>query len=220
MKRKVTVVGGAGNVGMTAARVIAERNLADVVIIDIAKDKAAGVALDIAQACAVIGSDSKVVGGDDYSMSAGSDVVVITSGMPRKPGMSRDDLVQTNYNIMKAVTEQVVRYSPDCIIVPVANPLDAMCQAVYRLSKFPRERVIGMAGVLDSARMRTFLAMELNVSVQDVSVFVLGGHGDEMVPLARYSTIGGVPLTEMLPADRIEAISKRTAGGGTPPIVE
>ena len=214
MKRKVTVVGGAGNVGMTAARVIAERNLADVVIIDIAKDKAAGVALDIAQACAVIGSDSKVVGGDDYSMSAGSDVVVVTSGMPRKPGMSRDDLVQTNYNIMKAVTEQVVRYSPDCIIVPVANPLDAMCQAVDRLSKFPRERVIGMAGVLDSARMRTFLAMELNVSVQDVSVFVLGGHGDEMVPLARYSTIGGVPLTEMLPADRIEAISKRTAGGG------
>jgi len=214
MKRKVTVVGGAGNVGQTCARVIAERNLADVVIIDIAKDKAAGVALDIAQACAVVGSDSKVVGGDDYSMSAGSDVVVITSGMPRKPGMSRDDLVQTNYNIMKAVTEQVVRYSPDCIIVPVANPLDAMCQAVYRLSKFPRERVIGMAGVLDSARMRTFLAMELNVSVQDVSVFVLGGHGDEMVPLARYSTIGGVPLTEMLPADRIEAISKRTAGGG------
>src|SRR6187397_1916881 len=185
MKRKVTVVGGAGNVGQTCARVIAERNLADVVIIDIAK------------ACAVVGSDSKVVGGDDYSMSAGSDVVVITSGMQRKPGMSRDDLVQTNYNIMKAVTEQVVRYSPDCIILPVANPLDAMCQAVYRLTKFPRERVIGMAGVLDSARMRTFLAMELNVSVQDVSVFVLGGHGDEMVPLAGYSTIGGVPLTEM-----------------------
>ena len=175
MKRKVTVVGGAGNVGMTAARVIAERNLADVVIIDIAKDKAAGVALDIAQGCAVIGSDSRVVGGDDYSLSAGSDVVVITSGMPRKPGMSRDDLVNVNYKIMQSVTEQVVRYSPDCIIVPVANPLDAMCQAVYRLSKFPRERVIGMAGVLDSGRMRTFLAQELNVSVQDVSVFVLGG---------------------------------------------
>ncbi len=214
MNRKVTVVGGAGNVGQTAARCIAERELADVVIIDIAKDKATGVALDIYQSCAVIGSDARVVGGDDYAMSAGSDVVVITSGVPRKPGMSRDDLVQTNYKIMQAVTEQVVRHSPDCIIVPVANPLDAMCQAVYRLSKFPRERVIGMAGVLDSARMRAFLAMELGVSMEDIQVFVLGGHGDEMVPLARYSTVAGVPLTELLPADRIEAISKRTAGGG------
>jgi len=214
MKRKVTVVGGAGNVGQTCARVIAERNLADVVIIDIAKDKAAGVALDIAQACAVIGSDSKVVGGDDYSMSAGSDVVVITSGMPRKPGMSRDDLVQTNYNIMKAVTEQVVRYSPDCIIVPVANPLDAMCQAVYRLSKFPRERVIGMAGVLDSARMSTFVAMELKVSVENIHSFVMGGHGDTMVPLPRYSTVAGIPLTELLPKETIDAISTRTANGG------
>ena len=214
MKRKVTVVGGAGNVGMTAARVIAERNLADVVIIDIAKDKAAGVALDIAQACAVIGSDSKVVGGDDYSMSAGSDVVVITSGMPRKPGMSRDDLVTVNYKIMQAVTEQVIRYSPDCIIVPVANPLDAMCQAVYRLSKFPRERVIGMAGVLDSARMRTFIAMELNVSVENIHAFVLGGHGDTMVPLPRYSTVAGIPITELLSKERIDAIAKRTADGG------
>ena len=216
MKRKVTVVGGAGNVGQTCARVIAERNLADVVIIDIAKDKAAGVALDIAQACAVVGSDSKVVGGDDYSMSAGSDVVVITSGMPRKPGMSRDDLVQTNYNIMKAVTEQVVRYSPDCIIVPVANPLDAMCQAVYRLSKFPRERVIGMAGILDSARMRTFIAMETGVSVENIHAFVLGGHGDTMVPLPRYSTIAGIPLPDYpgLTKERIDAIAKRTADGG------
>ena len=218
MNRKVTVVGGAGAVGATVARAIADKELADVVIIDVADQKAGGVGLDMLEACPIEGSDSRVVGyganDEGWAASANSDVVVITSGMPRKPGMSRDDLVQTNYNIMKAVTEQVVRYSPDCIIVPVANPLDAMCQAVYRLSKFPRERVIGMAGVLDSARMRTFLAMELNVSVQDVSVFVLGGHGDEMVPLARYSTIGGVPLTEMLPADRIEAISKRTAGGG------
>ena len=214
MKRKVTVVGGAGNVGMTAARVIAERNLADVVIIDIAKDKAAGVALDIAQGCAVIGSDSRVVGGDDYSMSAGSDVVVITSGMPRKPGMSRDDLLQTNYKIMQSVTEQIVKYSPSTIIVPVANPLDAMCQAVYRLSKFPRERVIGMAGVLDSARMRTFIAMELNVSVENVHAFVLGGHGDTMVPLPRYSTVAGIPITDLLSKERIEAISKRTADGG------
>ena len=214
MNRKVTVVGGAGNVGQTAARVIAEKELADVVIIDIAKDKAAGVALDIYQACAIAGSDSRVIGGDDYAMSEGSDVVVITSGVPRKPGMSRDDLVQTNYRIMQAVTEQVVKHSPNAIIVPVANPLDAMCQAVYRLSGFPRERVIGMAGVLDSARMRTFLAMELNTSVEDIHAFVLGGHGDEMVPLPRYSTVAGVPLPKVLSADRIEAICKRTAGGG------
>ena len=214
MNRKVTVVGGAGNVGATVARAIATKELADVVIVDIADTKAAGIALDILQSCPIDGSDTRLIGGSDYAATADSDVVVITSGMPRKPGMSRDDLLNVNYKIMQAVTEQVVKYSPNCIIVPVANPLDAMCQAVYRLSKFPRERVIGMAGVLDSARMRTFLAMELNVSVQDVSVFVLGGHGDEMVPLARYSTIGGVPLTEVLPADRIEAISKRTAGGG------
>jgi malate dehydrogenase len=214
MNRKVTVVGGAGNVGQTVARCVAERELADVVIIDIAKDKATGVALDIYQSCSVAGSDARVVGGDDYAMSAGSDVVVVTSGIPRKPGMSRDDLVQTNYKIMQAVTEQVVKHSPDTIIVPVANPLDAMCQAVYRLSGFPRERVIGMAGVLDSARMRAFLAMELNVSVEDIHAFVLGGHGDEMVPLPRYSTVAGVPITELLPADRIAAICKRTAGGG------
>jgi malate dehydrogenase len=218
MNRKVTVVGGAGAVGATVARAIADKELADVVIIDVADQKAGGVGLDMLEACPIEGSDSRVVGyganDEGWAASANSDVVVITSGMPRKPGMSRDDLLNTNYKIMQAVTEQIVKYSPNTIIVPVANPLDAMAQAVYRLSKFPRERVIGMAGVLDSARMRTFLAMELNVSVQDVSVFVLGGHGDEMVPLARYSTIGGVPLTEMLPADRIEAISKRTAGGG------
>jgi malate dehydrogenase len=214
MNRKVTVVGGAGNVGQTVARCVAEKELADVVIIDIAKEKATGVALDIYQACSIAGSDSRVVGGDDYAMSAGSDVVVITSGIPRKPGMSRDDLVQTNYKIMQAVTEQVVKHSPDTIIVPVANPLDAMCQAVYRLSGFPRERVIGMAGVLDSARMRAFLAMELKVSVEDIHAFVLGGHGDEMVPLPRYSTVAGVPITQLMPADVIAAICKRTAGGG------
>jgi malate dehydrogenase len=214
MKRKVTVVGGAGNVGQTCARVIAERNLADVVIIDIAKDKAAGVALDIAQACAVIGSDSKVVGGDDYSMSAGSDVVVITSGMPRKPGMSRDDLLNVNYKIMQQVTEQVVKHSPNCIIIVVSNPLDAMAQAVYKLSKFPRERVIGMAGVLDSARMRAFIAKELNVSVDNVHAFVLGGHGDTMVPLPRYSTVAGIPITELMDKATIDRIAARTAGGG------
>src|SRR6187200_1802548 len=214
MNRKVTVVGGAGNVGATVARCIADKELADVVIVDIADTKAAGVALDILESCPITGSDSRVIGGADYAQTANSDVVVITSGVPRKPGMSRDDLLNVNFGIMKAVTAEVVKYSPNCIIVPVANPLDAMCQAVYRLSKFPRERVIGMAGVLDSARMRTFIAMELNVSVENVHAFVLGGHGDTMVPLPRYSTVAGIPITELLPADRIEAISKRTADGG------
>jgi len=214
MNRKVTVVGGAGNVGATVARGIADRQLADVVVIDIADQKAAGVALDMLESCPITGSDSRVIGGSDYAQTADSDVVVITSGVPRKPGMSRDDLLNVNFGIMKAVTEQVVKHSPNCIIVPVANPLDAMCQAVYRLSGFPRERVIGMAGVLDSARMRTFIAMELNVSVENVHAFVLGGHGDTMVPLPRYSTVAGVPITELLSKERVEAICKRTADGG------
>ena len=188
MNRKVTVVGGAGNVGATVARAVADKQLADVVIIDIADQKARGVALDIYEACPIEKSDARIIGaGADeagWKETANSDVVVITSGIPRKPGMSRDDLLQTNYKIMQSVTEQVIKYSPNTIIVPVANPLDAMCQAVYRLSKFPRERVIGMAGVLDSARMRAFIAMELNVSVENIHAFVLGGHGDTMVPLA------------------------------------
>lgn len=214
MNRKVTVVGGAGNVGATVARAIATKELADVVIVDIADTKAAGIALDIYQACPIDGSDTRLIGGSDYAATADSDVVVVTSGMPRKPGMSRDDLLNVNYKIMQAVTEQVVKYSPNCIIVPVANPLDAMCQAVYRLSKFPRNRVIGMAGVLDSARMRAFIAMELNVSIKNVHAFVLGGHGDTMVPLPRYSTVAGIPITELLPEDRIKAICDRTANGG------
>jgi len=214
MNRKVTVVGGAGNVGATAARCIADKGLADVVVVDIADQKATGVALDILQSCPITGSDSLVIGGADYSQSANSDVVVVTSGVPRKPGMSRDDLLNVNFGIMKAVTEQIVKYSPNCIIVPVANPLDAMCQAVYKLSGFPRERVIGMAGVLDSARMRTFIAMELNVSVENVHAFVLGGHGDTMVPLPRYSTVAGVPITELMSKERVDAICKRTADGG------
>jgi malate dehydrogenase len=218
MNRKVTVVGGAGNVGATVARAVADKQLADVVIIDLADQKARGVALDIYEACPIEKSDSRIIGaGADeagWKETANSDVVVITSGVPRKPGMSRDDLLQTNYKIMQSVTEQVVKYSPNTIIVPVANPLDAMCQAVYRLSRFPRERVIGMAGVLDSARMRTFIAMELNVSVENVHAFVLGGHGDTMVPLPRYSTVAGIPITELMPKDRIDAISKRTAEGG------
>jgi malate dehydrogenase len=218
MNRKVTVVGGAGNVGATVARSIADKELADVVIIDIAETKAAGVGLDMLEACPIEGSDSRVVGyganDEGWAQTANSDVVVITSGVPRKPGMSRDDLLQTNYKIMQSVTEQIAKYSPNTIIVPVANPLDAMAQAVFRISGFPRERVIGMAGVLDSARMRTFIALELNVSVENVHAFVLGGHGDTMVPLPRYSTVAGIPITELLSKDRIDAISKRTADGG------
>jgi malate dehydrogenase len=214
MNRKVTVVGGAGNVGATVARGIAERRLADVVIVDIADQKAAGVALDMLEACPLWGSDARVLGTGDYAESANSDVVVVTSGMPRKPGMSRDDLLNVNYKIMQQVTEQVVKYSPHCIIVPVSNPLDAMAQAVFRLSKFPRERVIGMAGALDSARMRTFIAKELNVSIENVHAFVLGGHGDTMVPLARYSTVAGIPITELMDKATIDRIAARTAGGG------
>jgi malate dehydrogenase len=214
MNRKVTVVGGAGNVGATVARGIAEKQLADVVVIDIADQKAAGVALDMLEACPIWGSDARVLGTGDYAESANSDVVVITSGVPRKPGMSRDDLLNVNYKIMQQVTEQVVKYSPDCIIIPVSNPLDAMAQAVYRLSKFPRERIIGMAGVLDSARMRTFIAAELKVSAENVHAFVLGGHGDTMVPLPRYSTVAGIPITDLLDKATIDRISTRTAGGG------
>jgi len=214
MNRKVTVVGGAGNVGATVARGVADKQLADVVVIDIADKKAEGVALDMLEACPVWGSDSRVIGTGDYAESANSDLVVITSGMPRKPGMSRDDLLNVNYKIMEAVTTQVVKYSPNAIIIVVSNPLDAMAQAVYKLSKLPRERVIGMAGVLDSARMRSFIAKELNVSTDNVHAFVLGGHGDTMVPLPRFSTVAGIPLTELLSKERIDAIAKRTADGG------
>ena len=214
MNRKVTVVGGAGNVGATVARGVAEKQLADVVVIDIADQKAAGVALDLLEACPIYGSDSRVMGTGDYADTANSDIVVITSGMPRKPGMSRDDLLNVNYKIMQQVTEQVVKHSPNCIIIVVSNPLDAMAQAVYKLSKFPRERVIGMAGVLDSARMRAFIAKELNVSVENVHAFVLGGHGDTMVPLPRYSTVAGIPITDLMDKATIDRICTRTAGGG------
>src|SRR5215213_9962142 len=214
MNRKVTVVGGAGNVGATVARSIAEKGLADVVIIDIAETKAAGVALDIYETCPIIGSDSRVIGGNDWSAAAGSDVVVITSGKPRKPGMSRDDLVKDNFAIMQSIAPNLVQHCPNAVVIPVANPLDAMSQALFKLTKFPRERIIGMAGVLDSARMSTFVAMELNVSVENVHSFVLGGHGDTMVPLPRYSTVAGIPLTELLSKERIDAIVDRTRNGG------
>ena len=218
MNRKVTVVGGAGAVGATVARAIANKELADVVIIDIADTKAAGIGLDMLEACPIEGSDSRVAGyganDEGWAATANSDVVVVTSGVPRKPGMSRDDLLNVNYKIMQQVTEQVVKYSPNCIVIPVSNPLDAMAQAVFKLSKFPRERVIGMAGVLDSARMRSFIAKELDVSIDNVHAFVLGGHGDTMVPLPRYSTVAGIPITELMDKATIDRISARTAGGG------
>ncbi len=213
MNRKVTVV-GSGNVGATAARSIADKELADVVLVDILEGVPQGKGLDILEANTVEKSDARVIGTNDYAATAGSDIVVITAGIARKPGMSRDDLLNTNFGIIKQVTEQVVKYSPDCIIVAVTNPLDAMAQAIYRLSGFPRERVIGMAGVLDSARMRAFIAEELNVSVENTHAFVLGGHGDTMVPLPRYSTVAGIPITELMPKERIDAICTRTANGG------
>ena len=213
MNRKVSVI-GSGNVGATAARSIADKELADVVILDILEGVPQGKALDMLEACPVEGSDARVLGTNDYADTAGSDIVVVTAGLARKPGMSRDDLLQKNYAIIKSVTEQVVKYSPDCIIVPVTNPLDAMSQVVYRISGFPRERVIGMAGVLDSARMRTFIAQELNVSVENTHAFVLGGHGDTMVPLPRYSTVAGIPITELLTPETVQAIVARTAAGG------
>ena len=216
MNRKVTVVGGAGNVGATVARQIANKELADVVIVDIMDQKAAGIALDIYQACPIEGSSARLigVGTNDWAQTADSDIVVITSGVPRKPGMSRDDLLNINYKIMQDVTSEAVKHSPKAIVIPVSNPLDAMAQAVMRIGKLPKQRVIGMAGVLDSARMRTFISMELNVSVENIHAFVLGGHGDTMVPLARYSTVAGIPLPDLLPQDRIDAIAARTANGG------
>ena len=214
MNRKVAVVGGAGNVGATVARAIAAKELADVVIIDIAEQKASGMALDMYEACPIEKSDARVIGGGDWAEASGAEIVVITSGKPRKPGMSRDDLVRDNFAIMKSIVPNLVKYCPEAIVIPVANPLDAMAQALFRLSKFPRERIIGMAGVLDSARMQSFIAMELNVSVENVHAFVLGGHGDTMVPLPRYSTVAGIPITELLSKDQIEKISKRTANGG------
>ena len=213
MNRKVSVI-GSGNVGATAARSMADKELADVVVLDILDGVPQGKGLDMLEACPVEGSDARVLGTNDYADTADSDVVVITAGLARKPGMSRDDLLTKNCEIIRSVTEQVVRHSPNCIIIPVTNPLDAMCQVVHRVSGFPRERVVGMAGVLDSARMRTFIAQALDVSVENTHAFVLGGHGDTMVPLPRYSTVAGVPITELMDQAAIDAIVQRTAGGG------
>ena len=213
MNRKVTVV-GSGHVGATAARRIATKELADVVLLDILEGVPQGKGLDMLEANPIEGSDARVLGTNDYDDTAGSDIVIVTAGLARKPGMSRDDLLMKNHDIIKSVTENVVKHSPNTIIIPVTNPLDAMCQVVYRVSGFPRERVVGMAGILDSARMRSFIAMELNVSVENTHAFVLGGHGDTMVPLPRYSTVAGIPITELMDAATIDRIVKRTAGGG------
>jgi malate dehydrogenase len=212
-RHKVTVV-GAGNVGATAAQRIAEAGLADVVLVDIVDGLPQGKGLDLAEAAPVVGHDARVVGTNDYADTAGSDVVVVTSGLARQPGMSRDDLLAKNAGIVRSVVEQAVAHSPDTILIIVTNPLDAMCHVAMQASGFPRERVLGMAGVLDSARFRTFIADELGVSVEDTHAFVLGGHGDSMVPLPRYSTVAGIPITELLSADRVKALTERTANGG------
>jgi malate dehydrogenase len=213
MRSKVTVV-GAGMVGATTAQYLGAKNIADVVLVDIVEDMPQGKALDLAQAGPVVGYDIKMVGSNDYAATAGSDVVVITSGSPRKPGMSRDDLLRINKNIVQSVTEEAVKHSPDAVIIVVTNPLDAMCHAALEKSGFPSARVLGQAGVLDSARFRAFIAMELDVSPKDVNAFVLGGHGDTMVPLPRYSTVAGIPITKWLSAERIEEIVDRTRDGG------
>ena len=212
-RNKITVV-GAGNVGASAALWIASKELADVVLVDIAEGVPQGKSLDLAQAAPVEGFDVKLVGTNGYDETANSDVIIITAGLPRKPGMSRDDLLKTNAEIVGSVTDEVARRSPNGIIIVVSNPLDAMTQVAFKRSGFPKHRVLGMAGVLDSARMRHFLAEALDVSVENVTAFVLGGHGDTMVPLPRYSTCAGIPVTELIPKDQLDAIVKRTANGG------
>jgi malate dehydrogenase len=212
-RNKVTVI-GAGNVGATTAQRIAEAGLADVVLVDIVEGLPQGKGLDLAEAAPVVGHDSRVTGTNDYADTAGSDIIVVTSGLARQPGMSRDDLLAKNAGIVKAVVEASTKQSPDAVLIIVTNPLDAMCHVAMQASGFPRERVLGMAGVLDSARFRTFIAEELDVSVEDTHAFVLGGHGDTMGPLSRYSTVAGIPITELLPPDRIKALEERTANGG------
>src|SRR5437867_5319669 len=212
-RKKITVV-GAGNVGATAAHWLAAKELGDVVLVDIVEGVPQGKALDLAETAPIEGFDVRLTGANSYDGTENSDVVIITAGLPRKPGMSRDDLLKTNADIVSKVVDEVVRRSPESILIVVSNPLDAMCQVALRRSGFPKHRVIGMAGVLDSARMRCFLAEALDVSVSNVNAFVLGGHGDTMVPLPRYSTCAGIPVTELLPKDQLDAIIKRTANGG------
>jgi malate dehydrogenase len=215
MRNKITII-GAGNVGATTAHWLAERELGDIVLVDIPQTEGmpAGKALDMTEAGPVVGYDTRIIGATRYDETAASDVVVITAGIARKPGMSREDLVGTNQRIVTDVVTRIKANSPDAILVVVTNPLDTMTYVAKQVSGFPRERVIGQAGVLDSARMRAFMAMELEVSVQNTHAFVLGGHGDEMVPLPRYSTVAGIPITDLLPSDRVEAIVERTRKGG------
>ncbi|MBI3661646.1 MAG: malate dehydrogenase [Acidobacteria bacterium] len=217
MRKKVTVVGG-GFVGSTTAQRILDRELADVVLTDILEGVPAGKALDMIESGPIQRTDSRAAGittaTGDYRETANSDIVVITAGFPRKPGMSRDDLLKANYDVVKAVVEQIAKFSPNAILIMVTNPLDAMAQAAYKVSGFSKNRVLGMAGVLDSSRMSTFVAAELGVSVENVHSFVLGGHGDDMVPLPRYSTVAGIPLPDLLPKDKIDAIVTRTRKGG------
>jgi malate dehydrogenase len=213
MRRKISII-GAGNVGGTLAQRLAERDYADIVLVDIIDGLPQGKGLDILESAPVVGYDTNIIGTNDYADTANSDLVVITSGMARKPGMSRDDLVLANGEIIRSVVEQVMKYSPNTILLMVTNPLDAMTQLALHVSGLPRERVIGQSGVLDSARFRTFIAMELGVSFRDVQAMVLGGHGDTMVPLPRYATVSGVPITELIPPDRIQALVQRTIDGG------
>jgi len=212
-RNKITVV-GAGNVGASAAVWLASKELGDVVLVDVVEGVPQGKALDLAETAPIEGFDVRLTGANSYEDTKNSDVVIITAGLARKPGMSRDDLLRTNADIVSKVVDEVVKYSPDSILIIVSNPLDAMCQVAYKRSGFPKHRVIGMAGVLDAARMRCFLAEALDVSVENVTAFVLGGHGDTMVPLPRYSTCAGIPVTELLPQEQLDAIVKRTAGGG------
>ena len=213
MRKKVTVV-GAGNVGANCAVRIADKELADVVLVDVVEGVPQGKGLDLLQSGPIQGYDVSVTGANDYEPTANSDIAILTAGFPRKPGMSRDDLLLANYDVVRAATEQIAKYSPDCIIIVVTNPLDAMCQAAYWVSKFGKNRVIGMAGVLDSARFRAFLAQELKVSVENVTAVVMGGHGDTMVPLVRLSSVSGIPLTELLDQATLDSIVARTRNGG------
>ena len=213
MDKRVTVI-GAGNVGATAAQRLAEKQLCDVVLVDIIEGVPQGKTLDLTEAAAIEKHDCHLTGTNGYDETADSDIVIITAGIPRKPGMSRDDLISTNAGIVRNVTQEVASRSPEAILIIVSNPLDAMCHVAYDTCGFPQQRVIGMAGVLDSARFRAFISMELNVSVENTHAFVLGGHGDTMVPLPRYSTVAGIPITELLAKDRIDALVKRTRNGG------
>ncbi len=214
MRRFKTTVVGAGNVGSTLAQRLVEKQLTDVVLIDRVPDRGEGKTLDLLQSAPILRFDTKIIGAHEYGPTEGSDIVVITAGFPRKPGMSRDDLLKSNVEVVSEVTENIVKYSPDAILIVVTNPLDVMCHTAYTVSGFPKERVIGMAGVLDTARFRTFIAMELDVSVDNIHAFVLGGHGDSMVPIPRYSTVAGIPIPELMSQDRIDALISRTRNGG------